>query len=95
MTPLRPAEHVAQSYIGSELVLLDLQNGQYFGLNSVGTEVWKGLETSKSIDEIIRTICNTHQAARDVVTRDVEALLLTLQEANLLQDARLNNDISC
>ena len=47
--------------VGDEMILLDLETGTYFTLNAVGALVWRGLESSSSIETIATTIVEQYE----------------------------------
>jgi hypothetical protein len=47
---------VIQSKIGEEVVMLDMDSGFYFGLNSVASIIWGKLEKPISLEEVINEL---------------------------------------
>ena len=39
--------------IDDEIVMMSIEEGSYFGLNSIGSIIWQELEEAKSIESII------------------------------------------
>ena len=39
--------------IDDEILMMSIEDGKYYGLNAVGSEIWKMLDEPKSIEEII------------------------------------------
>jgi hypothetical protein len=66
------------------LVLLDPETGQYFQLNGVGADVWELCDGNVTIDEIVTTLERRYNVARSTVLEDVQALVDSLIEENLL-----------
>ena len=46
-------EAVVSAELDGEAVLLNVETGIYFGLNDLGTEIWKQLEQSACYEEIL------------------------------------------
>lgn len=55
-----------------------------YTLNDVASRVWSLVESPRAIDEIVATLCDEYDAPRDVVVRDVAALLDELQTNGLI-----------
>lgn len=49
------------SQLGDESVILDLTDGIYYGLDSIGTRIWTELESPRSVEEL-----------RDLLLRDYD-----------------------
>ena len=73
--------------VGEETVILHLGSGTYFGLNPVGARVWQLIETGKSLGEMCDAMTDEFDVSREVLERDVLALLRDLADNNLLSVA--------
>jgi hypothetical protein len=82
---LRSAPGVFSREIGDESVLVDLERGQYFGLNETGRAVWRGLEAGDSRETIAAKVATEFAVPFDRALSDVEALLFELRRAGLVQ----------
>jgi hypothetical protein len=58
--------------MGRETVMMSIENGHYYGLNSVGSRVWTLLEQNPKIAEICRLI----EAEYDIETAECEKAIL-------------------
>jgi hypothetical protein len=68
-----------------ELVLLNIQNGQYFGLNSVGTQMWAALTTASSLRAACDTLRDEYEVDDQRLEEDVRKLVKELTESGLLE----------
>lgn len=75
--------------IGEESVLLNLKNEQYYGLDLMGTQMWKTLADSNSIQSAYDTLLGEYDVSADVLRNDLNDLLEKLLTHGLveLQDA--------
>ncbi len=81
----RKSEDVVAREVAGEMVLLDLASGLYFGLNSVGCQVWEALdEEPRALADVCAAIEAQFNAPRDVIERDVMALMQELSEKALV-----------
>lgn len=74
-TRVRIASSVHARPFGEELVLLEFGQGQYFGLDPVGAEVWRGLERGETLGQIADTIVARWSVSYEDAVRDIEALI--------------------
>lgn len=81
---LRPAATVRAAGDDEHLVLLDLASGLYFSLNALGLRVWQGLEGGSTPGQVIDALADEFSMPRDVVDRDVTALIDYLAGRRLL-----------
>lgn len=69
-------------------VLLDLSSELYFGLNTVGTQIWQYIGDGATESEIIdRLDSDYEQVDRATLARDVTTLVAELKERELLLTA--------
>lgn len=66
--------------VNSEMVLVDMQRGVYHGLNAVGVEVWKQLDSSKTLGDIVATVQKDYEHVDSAI---IEADVLSLVQALL------------
>jgi hypothetical protein len=80
----QPTGQVLSRVLDGEAVLLDLGGGQYYGLDPVGTEVWRGLEAGATPSELVRRVVAAYDVDPDTARRDIEALLSELLARKLI-----------
>ena len=83
--PLRIPDYVVSREVGEETVLLNLESGNYFGLNAMGARMWKGLTEGRTEAEIEASILGEFDVTADVVARDYAELTASLLAAGLLE----------
>jgi hypothetical protein len=71
--------------VGEEIVLLDLDSGTYFGLDSVGSRVWELVTGNATIGEAIDAMLDEYEVEREVLERDVLLLVAELEEKQLIR----------
>ncbi len=80
----RPALGVHTRRFDGELVIVDLERGDYFGLDEIGAEVWEGVARGDSLDEIVRRLETVYEASPKELETDAGALLRVLVDRGLL-----------
>lgn len=75
---------VLMQELEDEIVLLDLQGGQYFGLDEVGAVVWKSLSEDGDVEAAIRAVQAEYEVEEATVRGDVHELVQQLLDANLV-----------
>ena len=84
----RPADTVYTRTFDGELVVLDTKGGEYFALDEIGAELWNGLESGKTLEEIADGIVQRYDVTRDRALADLTALCDELVSRGLFIDER-------
>lgn len=72
--------------VDGELVLLNLDSGEYFGLNRTGTRIWELLGETTDLDEVHRALLGQFAVDPEVLRRDLEELIAELEQAGLVRE---------
>jgi hypothetical protein len=83
MRAVVPPDVLLQEVQG-ESVLLNLTSGNYFGLNEVGTRMWKACTSSASLREAAEVLLGEYDVERERLCRDIQNLIEQLVEHGLL-----------
>lgn len=78
--------HVLYRPVEGQMVLLDLDREQYFGLDEIGADMVQRL-TEGSVDEAIAGLLATYDVGADQLREDLDALVAELVAAGLLVPA--------
>lgn len=70
--------------IQDETVLLNQENGDYFSLNGIGTEVYKCICKGMETEEIVNFLLNKYDTSHDTLKNDIVSLINKMQEKNIL-----------
>jgi hypothetical protein len=70
-----------------EVVLLNMSNQQYYGLNDVGAEMWKCLMESGNLAAAGDRLSTSYEVEPTVIRADLEGLVRDLLAAGLLKAA--------
>jgi hypothetical protein len=79
------ADKVVFDEIGGETVLLNLDSGQYFTLDEVGTRILQLLGQQGTVDSTIATMTREYDATPDRIRSDLNNLLQELLSHGLIE----------
>jgi hypothetical protein len=79
------ANDVLSSELGAEHVLLNLRDGIYYGLEDVGSDIWRLLQKPVSVGDICGAIVQTRDVDAERCRRDVVKLLGELMDRHLVE----------
>lgn len=89
MTTLEAKVRVPQCVLFRELegesVLLNQQNGRYYGLNEVGTRMWNSLTKHGCVAPALHELAGEYDAQLERIRRDLFELLDDLAAEELLE----------
>jgi hypothetical protein len=80
----RTPEHVHWRQFDSELVVLDMKAGAYFGLSEVAAAAFERLAKGSPTSEVVADLLNIYDVDRARLESDIDALLETLLRRGLL-----------
>jgi len=68
-----------------EAVILHFDKGKYFGLNEVGTLVWRMIKQPRSVSQLRDRILREYDVEAEQCERDLLGLLSELRESGLIE----------
>ena len=71
---LRPAPSVHTRLFDGELVILDLERGEYLALDAIGSALWAGLEQGQTIAQVAEAIADEYDVSLETATADLHEL---------------------
>jgi hypothetical protein len=76
---------IVQSKMGEEVVMLDMDSGFYFGLNSVASVIWGLMVNETSFEALIDQLMAQFEVERSLCEADTQELLDQLLEKNIIR----------
>jgi hypothetical protein len=71
--------------MAEEAVILNLQAGVYYGLNSVAARIWSLIKEPRTVEAVREAILEEYDVDRDRCERDLLALLRDLAAQGLIE----------
>ncbi len=81
---VKAVDHQTSAEVDGENVVLDLEDGVYYGLNPVGTQVWRRIQEPTSVGEIVTDLTDAYDVDYERCFDDVVSLLEDLAENGLI-----------
>ena len=79
---------ISLTEVDDEIVLLNLSNGAYYGLNHIGAHLIRAIESKTPLNLLVRQIAERYQMNYTVVNRDIEQIIEQLIEQKLLIESK-------
>jgi hypothetical protein len=84
LTYIQNAE-IIQSKIGEEVVMLDMESGFYFGLNSVASIIWGMMKDGITFEVLCNQLMEQFDVERSVCEADTQELIDQLLEKKIIR----------
>ena len=85
LTVYKASSNHIHSVIDQDAVILDLQSGVYYGLNSTGNQIWQWLETPKTLLELNKLLLNEYEVNLQVAIADLQHILQQMLDNGLIE----------
>lgn len=82
-TILRNPELISTDVDG-EKVMMSIVNGEYFGLDSVGSRIWELIENPIKVETLVELLTDEFDVSKEQCEMDTLEFLNELMEKNLL-----------
>jgi hypothetical protein len=82
---IRISEHTLFHELSGETVLLELSRGIYYGLDEVGTRIWRCLGEGRSLQDAVAALVDEYDVTEQQGAEDVLALVQELEERRLIE----------
>jgi len=83
-TTIKRNPELISSDVDGEKVMMNVENGEYFGLDSVGSRIWELIEKPTEVDKLIESLLKEFEVDRKECEADTLEFLNQLLEKKLL-----------
>lgn len=91
-THIRRQPEAAGEATPDDFLVLDLRNGRYYGLGTVGGFVWECLEAKSTVSEVIRKVVEKFEVDADTAAADTMEFLAEMLSCGLMVDSSAEGD---
>lgn len=76
---------VLTAEVDGETVMMSIEQGRYFGLNDIGSDIWKRIEPPCSFATLIEGLAADYEADRATIRTDVQNFLGHMVEHDVVR----------
>ncbi len=76
---------VLTAEVDGEIVMMSIERGRYFGLDDIGSDIWKRIEPPCSFATLIDALAADYEADRATIATDVQNLLGRMVEQDVVR----------
>ncbi|GAB4303350.1 MAG: PqqD family protein [Marinilabiliales bacterium] len=73
------------SQLDDEIVMMSIENGEYYGLNEIASRIWELLKKDMQVSDIISELMNEYEVDEETCKNDVFEFLSEMMEKKLIQ----------
>lgn len=85
MSNFKIPDNVLFQEVDGEAVLLSLDEGCYYGLDELGTRIWKLIDQDLDSEQVVAAIVEEYEVEPEQARRDLDAFLSDLEQSGLIQ----------
>jgi len=83
-TTISQIEEIVASDIDGETVMMSIENGEYYGLDDIGSRIWELIEKPVRVSDLIDTLLERFDVDRETCEKDVLKFLNELNEDKIV-----------
>ena len=76
---------VLTAEVGGEIVMMSIEQGHYFGLDDIGSDIWKRLDSPCAFADLVDRLAADYDADRASIAADVRTLLEGMAERDVVR----------
>jgi hypothetical protein len=76
---------VLTAEVDGEIVMMSIEQGRYYGLDDIGTDIWKRIEPPCSFATLIEGLATDYDADRATIKTDVQNFLGHMVEHDVVR----------
>lgn len=77
------SETVATQEVDDEIIILDMNTENYFGLNKIGSAIWQVIKEKPVLNEVYETLLERYDVESEVLMADLENFVEKLLKSGL------------
>ena len=79
------AETVFSQEVDGEMVLLDMNSENYFGLDETGTAIWQAIQNTGSLQKVYEEMLEQYEVEPEVLQKDLLDFAQKLSNSGLVE----------
>ena len=81
-------DNVVSAEIDGELVMLNMEQGRYYGMTGIAPYLWKVLDKPKTVSELVDSVCSNFDVCEETCRNDVQRFLGEMVDFGLITEGR-------
>ena len=77
-------EDILSSKIDDEIVMMSIDHGKYYGLDSIGSRIWELLDQTRTLTEIIEILTKEFDVSKEQCSQDCYSFINDLIKKKII-----------
>jgi len=73
------------SDLNEEIIFMNLESGDYIGLNAVGSTIWKLIESPRSVEEIVQNLLTNYEVEENLCQEKALQFLNHMHQEDMIE----------
>lgn len=78
-------DDLLSSEMDDEIVMMNLESNNYYGLNKIGKDIWECLEEELTFNDLCNKLVSKYDVSLEQCKKDVTPFLEKLKESNIIE----------
>lgn len=78
-------EDAVMAELDGKVVIMSIENGQYYALDEIGTDIWKRIEGSVAVKSIVEQLVQEYEVLEERCIEDLIAFLQSIESKGLIK----------
>ena len=79
------ADTVFAQEVDDEMVILDMESENYFGLDEVGTSIWQAMQEHGTLQDVFDALLEQYDVEPEILEKDLSDFVEKLLESGLVE----------
>ena len=81
---IKRSPEIVHTDMDGETVMMSIEQGNYYGIDSIGSDIWNMLEGEMSIEDLCLKLCEKYDVEESQCQQDVISFLEKMQEHKVI-----------
>jgi hypothetical protein len=82
---IKAVENQVSCDMAEEMVVLNTKSGIYYGLDEMGAMIWKQVQSSRTIEQVVNSITSEFDVDREQCTKNMIDFFTNLESYGLIE----------
>ncbi len=81
---IKKNESMVLAELDGQIVMMSIENGEYYGFNEMATIVWEKIESGIRVSELVEKLIAEYSVTKEECAKDISELVKYLSNKNIV-----------